>query len=235
MVTTTVWGTVQDQVITFPLEVPCLHAATLLFSVPLEAAAALLPGTAFEVVETSPGDGQMVVAAVDYRDNPWGDYNEINIGFLAKPARGDHASVGSFVYRMPVNQEFTCEAGNRVMGFPKTVEVIDTIYTDTDVEFRLVSGGQLALALRVPRVAATAPPSRLSAVSYSYLDGAPYGTTLAMDMPADLVDPADVVLELGTGPIADELRSLGLPAQPDFATWGENLSATFHLGQPVEA
>ena len=38
--------------------------------------------------------------------------------------------IGSFVYRMPVDQEFTCEAGNRVMGFPKTVEVIDADYTD---------------------------------------------------------------------------------------------------------
>ena len=217
------------------MEVPVFHSATLMFSVPFDTAAALLPGSAFEVVQTAPGIAQLVVAAVDYRDNPWGDYNEINLGFLVQPVGGDAASVGSFVYRMPVNQAFTCEAGNRVMGFPKTVEVIDSSYSATDVEFRLVSGGQLALVLRVPRVAATAPPSRLGAVSYSYLDGAAYGTTLAMDVPADVVDPADVVLELGTGPIADELRSLGLPARPDFATWGENLSATFHLGQPVEA
>ena len=40
-------------------------------------------------------------------------------------------------------------------------------------------------------------------------------------------------IEIGDGPVADELRSLGLPCAPDLATWGEGLSATFHLGQPV--
>jgi hypothetical protein len=41
------------------------------------------------------------------------------------------------------------------------------------------------------------------------------------------------VLELGEGTVADELRSLGLPTTPDLATWGEGLSATFHLARPI--
>ena len=32
---------------------------------------------------------------------------------------------------------------------------------------------------------------------------------------------------------ADELRALGLPTAPNFCTWGEDLSATFQLGQKV--
>ena len=31
---------------------------------------------------------------------------------------------------MPVDQEFTCRAGNEVMGFPKTVMGIEANYTD---------------------------------------------------------------------------------------------------------
>ena len=54
-----------------------------------------------------------------------------------------------------------------------------------------------------------------------------------MDLGTGLVDPADVRLELGDSPVADELRSLGLPGAPDLATWGEGLSATFLLGQPL--
>ena len=42
----------------------------------------------------------------------------------------------------------------------------------------------------------------------------PYGTDLSMDLGTGLVDPADVRLELGDSPVADELRSLGLPAHP---------------------
>jgi hypothetical protein len=231
--TSTTWGEIQGHPITFPMEVEELRAATVLFSVPAPAAAALLPGDAFEVVEIAPGTAQLVIAACDYVRNPWGDYDELNLGFLARPAGAPVEVVGSFVYRMPVNQAFTCEAGNRVMGFPKTVEDLTVAYTDTRVTFRLGMGGHHVLTLSLPRAAPLGPPERVAATSYSYLDGVPYGTDLSMDMGTGLVDPADVVLEIGDGPVADELRSLGLPRTPDVALWGEGLSATFFLGRPV--
>ncbi len=231
--TTTVWGTIDGREITFPMEVPEFNAVTMMFTVPLAAAAALLPGDAFEVLETGAGTTQFVVAACDYVRNPWGDYREINLGFLVEPVGAPDGVDGSFVYRMPVDQEFTCEAGNKVMGFPKTVVQIDTTYTDASVEFALTMGGHPTLTIRVPRAEPLSDPTRIDAVSYSYLDGTPYATMLGMDMGTGMVDPADVVLEVGTGPVADELRSLGLPTAPDFCTWGEGLSATFHLGQPV--
>ena len=231
--TTTTWGEVQGRTITFPMEVEELRAATVLWSVPADAAARLLPGDAFEVVEVAPDTAQLVVAACDYVRNPWGDYDELNLGFLARPAGAPPEVIGSFVYRMPVNQDFTCKAGNRVMGFPKTVEDLTVAYTDATATFRLAMGGQHVLTLTVPRAAPTGAPARVEATSYSYLDGVPYGTDLSMDMGTGFIDPADVVLELGDSPVADELRCLGLPRPPDMATWGEDLSATFHLGQPV--
>jgi hypothetical protein len=231
--TTTTWGEVQGRPITFPMEVEELRAATVLYSVPAAAAAALLPGDAFEVVEVAEGTAQLVIAACDYVRNPWGDYDELNLGFLARPVGAPPEVVGSFVYRMPVNQAFTCEAGNRVMGFPKTVEDLTVAYTDASVTFRLAMGGRHVLTLRLPRAEPAGPPERVSAVSYSYLDGVPYGTELSMDMGTGFVDPADVHLELGDSPVADELRSLGLPADPDLATWGEGLGATFLLGHPI--
>ena len=233
MTDTTTWGEIQGQEITFPMEVEELRAATVLWSVPAAAAAALLPGDAFEVVEVAPGTAQLVVAAIDYVRNPWGDYDELNLGFLARPAGAPAEVIGSFVYRMPVNQAFTCEAGNRVMGFPKTVEDLTVAYTDTTVCFRLAMGGHHVLTLTLPRAEPTGPAERVEATSYSYLDGVPYGTDLSMDMGTGLVDAAAVVLELGDSPVADELRSLGLPGAPDVAIWGEGLSATFLLGRPL--
>ncbi len=228
MVETTLWGTIDGRDITFPMEVPAFNAATLLYTVPLAAAAALVPGGAFEVVETAPGVAQLIVAACDYTDNPWGDYLELNLGFLVRPVgRGDD-EIGSFVYRMPVDQAFTCRAGNDVMGFPKTVEQLAVAYDDATFTFTFEG----ELTLRVPRAAAAGAAERIAAVSYSYLAGSPYGTTLAMDMGTGFVDPSGVVLELGGGAVADELRGLGLPTAPTCA-WGEGLSATFHLGSPI--
>ena len=231
--TTTTWGEIQGQAITFPMEVLELRAATLLFSVPPSAATALLPGDGFELVEVAPGTAQLVIAACDYVRNPWGDYDELNLGFLARPAGASPEVVGSFVYRMPVNQAFTCEAGNRVMGFPKTVEDLTVTYTDTTVSFCLAMDGRQVLTLGLPRATPLGPPERVAATSYSYLDGVPYATELSMDMGTGFVDPSEVVLELGDSPVADELRSLGLPRTPDVALWGEGLSATFHLGRPI--
>ena len=70
-------------------------------------------------------------------------------------------------------------------------------------------------------------------VSYSYLHGEPYETPLSLELGTGVIDPADVVVELGPGPIGDELRSLGLPKAPDFATWGTALAGTFQAARPV--
>lgn len=229
----TVWGEIQGREITFPMEVTSMRAATLLFSVPAAAAQALLPGEAFEVVEVAPGTAQLVMALCDYVENPWGDYGEVNLGFLARPVGAGEEVIGSFVYRMPVDQEFTCEAGNRVMGFPKTVEHLDFAYTDESVRVALTTAEGPQLAVSFPRAEALGEPDAVDAVSYSYLDGVPHETDLRMDMGTGLVDPAAVTVELGEGTIADEMRSLGLPSTPDLATWGEGLGATFQAGRPL--
>ncbi len=236
MTATTTWGSIQDREITFPMEVDSFNSATLGFSVPTEAAAALLPGEAFEIVEIAPGTAQLIVSLVDYRQNPWGDYNEVNLGFLARPVGAAEDVIGSFVYRMPVDQEFTCLAGNQVMGFPKVVVDIATTYTDTHVTFELRDAdgsAEPALAVTVPRAAALGEPARIETVSYSYLDGVAQATPLAMDLASGYLEADQVELTLGAGPIADELRALGLPTAPDFATWGEDLGAVFQLGSAV--
>lgn len=227
------WGTIEDQTITFPMNVDDFNAATMGFSVPAAAAAALLPGDGFEIIEIGPGVAQFIISLCDYRDNPWGDYNEVNLGFLARPAGAGDDVIGSFIYRMPVDQQFTCEAGNLVMGFPKVVTRIDADYTDAQVTFQLFDGGELALSVTVPRVRTDDAAVRVETTSYSYLNGVPHGTPLAMDMSAAVVEPGDVHLTIGSGAIADELTSLGMPADPDFCSWGEHLTATFQLGAPL--
>ena len=229
----TVWGEIEGRTITFPMEVPVMDAATLVFSVPAAAAQALLPGDAFEVVDVGGGTAQFVLALVDYVDNPWGDYLEINLGFLARPVGAPEDLIGSFVYRMPVDQAFTCKAGNEVMGFPKTVEDLSRTDADGRVTFAMHDDGELVLSVSFPDAAATSAPERVDTDSYSYLDGRPYSTRLSMDLGTGFLDATDVVIELGSGPVAGELRTLGLPMAPDFGAWGRDLSATFELGRPL--
>ena len=227
------WGQIQGRPITFPMEVCAFNAITMGFSVAASAASKLLPGDAFELVEIGDGIAQFIVSICDYRDNPWGDYNEVNLGFLARPVGASPDVIGSFVYRMPVDQAFTCAAGTAVMGFPKTVERIDVSYEDNAVRTELWQDDAIALTVEIPQVQPAGPRTRMEAVSYSYLEGVPYGTPLDIELGRGVVDPNDVHVDVGAGQIADELRSLGLPTVPDFCSWGEDLAATFLLGRPV--
>ena len=229
----TVWGEIDGQTITFPMEVTDFDAATLMFSVPADAAQALLPGNDFEVVEMVDGWAQLVIALCDYHQNPWGDYNEINLGFLARPRGASADVVGSFVYAMPVDQEFTCKAGNQVMGFPKTVETIRFERGASHIRVVLMVGTSNELDISFREPVQDAAPSQVETVSYSYLDGAPHETPLTMEIGAGLIDTTSVTVEVGGGILGSQLRTLGLPKAPDFGTWGTGLAATFQLGHPI--
>src|SRR5690606_36346398 len=170
---------------------------------------------------------------VDYIDNPWGDYLEINLGFLARPAGAPEDVVGSFVYRMPVDQAFTCEAGNKVMGFPKTVEDLSRTEEGGRTTFAMAVDGVTEVAISFPTVDGSGERAPVESVSYSYLDGQPYQTPLTLDLGTAVLDPASITITLGPGAIGEELRSLGLPKAPDMATWGTGLRGTFLQGRPV--
>lgn len=229
---TTHWGEIDGVSIDFPVVVEEMNSATILYTVPAEAARPLLPGEAFVVAEPEPGRATLVLALCDYRRNPWGDYLEVNLGLLVHPV-GRPDDIGALQWRMPVDQEFTCTAGNRVMGLPKTVEDLTVELGDDRVEFRLRQGGSDALTVSFPRAAPTGEPAPETTITYSYLDGVPTRIPLTIDLPTGLIDPADVRVELGAGRIADELRSLGLPVAPDFAAWGEGLRGTFLVPEPL--
>jgi hypothetical protein len=237
------WGELDGVAIRFPMVVDEMRSATLTFTVPIGPARALLPGDAFEVLEVAPGEAMLVIALCDYVRNPWGDYDEVNLGLLVHPV-GRPEAAGAFQWRMPVDQEFTCRAGNLVMGLPKTVEDLTFDYSggpgEGTVTVRLVMAdepeGSVTLLVRFPRVAVDGVAAAVeSATTYSYLDGTPMALGLDMELPPVPVDPAEVTIELGDGVLAEELRALGLPVAADLALWGEGLSATFQAPRPLAA
>ena len=224
---------IAGQTVTMPCVVRDASAGTALFEVDATAARALVPEQ-FELVETSPGRCQLVVAAIDYRDNDLGDYLEVGITFFVTPAGGSADDTGTFITRLPVDQPFTCEAGRTIWGFPKTVEDIALDYADTAVTCTLRMDGQLVLRLTLPRGGRDEMPP-LPMTTYTVINGVAHRTAFTQGGTGSqvLVGGDGVALELGDHPVAKELATLGLPAAAQMSTWTEHMRGTFETPDPL--
>lgn len=219
---------IQGRPVRLPASVRDASSGTALYMVDAAGASRLVPD-AFEVVESAPGQTQLTLVIVDYRDNDLGDYDEVGIIFFVRPAGRPDAEVGTYIYKLPVNQSFTCEAGCRIWGFPKSVEQIAFDYADDSATCRLEMDGQHVFTLTVPRGGDGETPTT-PATGYTLIDGVPHELVFTRAGRGEQTIPggAGVRLELGSHPIADELRALGLEAaQPLLSAWSEHMSGEF--------
>lgn len=219
---------VQGRKVSIPAVVRDASSGTVMYMVDSSAAQALMPD-AFEVVEAEPGKTQVTIVIVDYRDNDLGDYDEVGIVFFVRPRGQADAEVGSYIYKLPVNQRFTCDAGVQIWGFPKTVEEIDFSYADDSATCKLVMGGKHVLTLTVPR-GGDGVTEPVPSTGYTLIDGVPHSNEFTRGGTGEQVLPGGegVTLLLGDHPLADELRTLGLDAAtPILSVWTEHMSGSF--------
>ena len=223
---------IQGRPVTFPVEVRDASGAISGFLVPSRAADRLV-GDAFETVEFLPGRTLFMLGCIDYKDNDLGDYNEVAMNFFVRKkgtSRGvpwigawlamARGGLPSYSWKMPVDQSFTRDAGATIWGFPKTVERIDFDYS-REGRFRghLAMDGETVFEIEMPRGGqAERPESPM--IGYTYIEGIPHSvssTQVSSQMGSG--GGKQVEITLGNHPIADDLRSLGLPKKPLMTTW----------------
>ncbi len=219
---------IQGRTVAMPALVRDATSGTALYLVSAAAAQSLIPKE-FKIVEVGPDQAQAVIGFVDYRDNDLGDYNEAMIVFFVRPAGDPNAVEGTFIYKLPVNQSFTCEAGCKIWGFPKSVEDITVDYAAEVATCRLVMEGRHVFTLTLPRVPFEgAGDTEMHMTTYTLLDG-PMAVPFVQGG-ATAINPNGngVRLELGTHPLADELRRIGLPdALLLLSTWTDHMRGSF--------
>ena len=222
---------IQGRSVTMPCHVRDACSATATWIVDAKAAQALLPGPELEIAEVLPGRGLLSIACIDYRDNDLGDYNEVSIAFFVR-RRGEQGSVPYFgtladmmrgrlptyIAHLPVNQAFTCEAGQVIWGFPKTVDEIAFDTTGDRARCVWSKDGQNVLKVSLP-VGGTRSLPRQSLRTYTYIGGALHETPFVSSAENLGVRMGGARLTLGAHPIADELRSLGLPKPAIMTMW----------------
>lgn len=206
----------------------------------------MIPGAAFEPVELFPGKAILSLAAIDYRDNDLGDYNEISIAFFVRP-RGQsggipylgtlidliRSRVCTYIQWLPVDQSFTRDAGDGIWGFPKTVETIDYENIGGKVSAKLVADGKQVLRLSGSSSGSQKIPEA-TMTTYTYIEGQPHATAFtSRSSDVGLRVGGGIELEFGDHPFADQLRGLGLSSRPMMSVWMGHMHATFDTPRPL--
>jgi hypothetical protein len=234
---------IQGRTVTMPCMVRDARSATAIWLVSLSAARALLPGPELEIAEVLPGRGLLSIACIDYRDNDLGDYNEVSIAFFVRKS-GDRKGVPylgvavdmmrgllpTHIIHLPVNQSFTCEAGQTIWGFPKTVDEIDFDTGGDRARCNWNKDGQNVLKISLPIGGKRAFPEQ-ALCTYSYIDGALHKTPFVSSAEDLGVRMGGTEIELGVHPIADELRSLGLPKPALMSMWMGKMQGRFDAAE----
>jgi hypothetical protein len=225
---------IQGRSVTLPVEVRRATNATALWQVPAAAVAALLPDDAFVPLDLGGGQTQLAIGLIDYQDNDLGDYREVAVLFFVHPRGSGAEQAGSYIWKLPVDQAFTCEAGRTIWGFPKTVERIDYEGTPERLVGTLWMDGRRVFTLALPRGGAPGADATTAGFTYTHLRGAPHRTPMTTAGGAVLnpSGPAPA-LDLGDHPIADALRGLGLPRAPALVTWMPHLRGSFGVPEKL--
>ena len=252
--------TVLGRTVGLPVEVRKAAQWGVQYLVPAAAAQRIVDPTGLEVTGPVPGRALVALAVCRYDDTDLDPYHEVAVSFVVRrhdaPPLGSAVrrtrefftgAIGAYIHRLPVDQEFTCAAGRGIWGFPKWVTTIDIdepsgpgsatgagSVPGTGTVVRLVDNGVHVLTLTVAaggrvHLPAQAPPS------YSFADGVLRRTlwTTSSEGTAGRLGGASLVL--GRHPMAEELRSLGLPKRALFSSSAAQMRASFGGAEIVTA
>ena len=233
--------------VNFPVVVADASMLMNAFLVDVEVAQNVINDSGFRVIEVLPGKAILQLLFVDYRENDLGNYNEGAIlfpvlapgekkpfpffGALKRMATG---SAGNFVYRMPVDQEFTTHAGRFIWGFPKWMAQIDIAFEEARATGSFSDEGELVYSL-VAKAGGTSKAKDQRAASLAIRNGRAwktYGTTMGDGVTFSLGGEMPGIGK--SHPLALELRALGLPKKPIFTVAIKNTSMTFSGPESVE-
>jgi len=195
---------IQGRTITLPVEVRRARTWAAQFLIEASAAQQLMP-PGLSVAKVA-GRAMAIIPVARYEDGDLDAYNEVGVAFLARAA--GRKGVGVYIHHLPVTQGFTLEAGRTIWGFPKFMADIDIVEHPGGARILLSSDNEEILQLDVRRGWVSVPSRAIP--TYTYMDGVLRETPWKTSGKAR-ARLGGGRLELGTHPIAKELRALGLP------------------------
>jgi acetoacetate decarboxylase len=229
---------IQGRDVALPVQVRRASSWAAVFRVNARAAQRLVDPTGLRVARPSPGKALLTLVFVRYDDGDLDAYHEVGVSFLVHPHDAPKATdllrnrACVYIHHLPVDQSFTLEAGREIWGYPKFMAGIGLATLDGRTTCALAQDGVSILTLTVREGGVRMPTQ--SPPTYTFLDGVlrrteweGFGTARGRLGGASL--------HLGDHPIADELRTLGLPKRALFTSSNAEFSATFGGAEVVQA
>lgn len=218
--------TVLGEQVRMPVRIREADASSAMFLVDHDAARDLLAGTGLEPLRVL-RRAVLSLAFVRYVDGDLGPYHEFAFSLMARqPGRKD--STGAYIHWLPVNQSFTCEAGQSIWGFPKLMADIDITPVRGGHRCEVRIDGQFVIGLRVADgLPMPGSAGGASIDAYTARNGTLRRTPWLMDPSNVRGRPGGTRVELGDHPVAAQLRALGLPKRALFSSRIGALRMTF--------
>jgi acetoacetate decarboxylase len=236
---------VEGRTVTMPVEVRAGRNWIATFSVDAGPVRRLIEPTGLEVAEPKRGRALVTLGFIEYADTDLGSYHEFTFSIIVRrhdagPATARQRSaevrrsrVGVYIHRLPVDDGFSMAAGRGIWGYPKTLMDFRESSRGGRTTWTLGEGGREALRMTwdrrwIPLPRTKTPPT------YTLMDGVLRVTPWESRARGIRARPRGAELRLGEGLIADELRSLGLPAKPVLSISAADMRASFGAPQVIE-
>jgi len=230
--------TIAGRVITMPVEIRKATQHMAMFSVDADAAQQMIDYSGLEVCRYLPGRAIVVLTFQHYIEGDLDRYYEFNTSVMVNPpgstASGPRAlqSAGVFTHHMPVDQEFTLEAGTRIWGYPKVMADF-TIREGRQFGFDVSVDGRLVVGMEFRRgLPFRLTPRHQAQRTYSHRDGVACETAFEYTLDGVRTRFGGVRIRLGDHPYSKELASLGLPKRAMLSSSAENVQMT--VGDTLE-
>jgi hypothetical protein len=216
-----------------------------MFSVDADAAQRMIDYSGLKVCRYLPGRAMVVLMLMRYIDGDLGQYLEYGTNVMVNPPGSDRPpgswspralqSAGAFIHHLPVDQEFTLEAGRKIWGYPKVLADF-TVREGRQFGFDVSIDGQLAVGMDF-RPGLPVPSALTSHTqvhrTYSHLDGVTRETPGEMTLSGVRYRLGGARLRLGDHPYAAELAALGLPRRALVSSSAANVEMTFADAQEI--
>lgn len=217
----------------------------LFFAAALDRVRAALPSERLHPVRLGSRRAAVAVAAFNYLETTIGPYGEVGVvvpvvygrrppPLLPALLESTYPGFGLFVLHLPVTTRVARDAGRGAWGYPKFLADMRFEITPDYQQCQLSEAGEHLLTLRVAR-GGWFRRDRRPIVTYSVRDRELVRTVIPQRGTwRGRIGGGVSALELGSHPLAQSIRELGLSARPLLSRYYVERSAVLPAGEVVE-